>query len=170
MYRIHNGIRRRMLKEDGQAIFEFIFFISFFLFIFSNYLTIAESINGSINQEKVTRGYFFARIKGNSYAPEAAVLIGQKGVVKLGMAFIGWREKEIDQMPVAPCYTLSSLGSSTEKEKCDDEYSASNKTTQHIRPKTAFGVCGETYGYNEYGVQGIGPSALSGDFSSCTSN
>lgn len=167
MRRVRHCLRRRMLDSRGQAIFEFLMFVGFFLFIFSNYLSIAESINGSINQQKVSRGYFFSRIKGNSFAPQSRNVEAQRGVKRIGMAFIGWREKSMDEKPFAPCYGLKSMGTGQSSEKCDDEYSSSDKTTQFIRVKTAFGVCGETYEFFDSG--GVGPSTLSGDFSSCTS-
>ncbi|MBT3981308.1 MAG: hypothetical protein HOE90_08135 [Bacteriovoracaceae bacterium] len=156
----------KFLNERGQAVFEFIFFLPFFIHLFVALLSITESINGSINQQKAVRGYYFARIKGSSTIPRPHILAELNSVTRIGMSYIGWNIKNVGDSPYAPCYGVPSFGNQLDNEGCDDKYNVTEETTQFIRVKTAFGVCGKTYDNRS---NGFSPSSLTGDYSSCNS-
>lgn len=128
--------------QEGQALFEFIIFIPFFLLTYSLVLSIGSSINGAINQQKVTRGYFFARTKNNSTIPTPQELDLITAQSAIGMTYVGWRSDEQNQVPIAPCYKLTQFNLTT-PDACLDDYTGTS--TQQIRVKTVFGLCGATY-------------------------
>ena len=66
--------RCAQLREEGQALFEFVVFLPFLLFILVLMFTLGNAINGSINQQKAARRYFFYLNKGNSTLPNASNL------------------------------------------------------------------------------------------------
>ena len=56
-------------NSEGQAIFELILFMPFLVYFVTLLFTAGNSINGSINQQKAVRGYFYHLLKGNSNLP-----------------------------------------------------------------------------------------------------
>ncbi len=134
-------------NENGQAIFEFIIFLPFLLILLSITITISSSINGSINQQKITRGYFFHRVKGNSTIPSPQEMDGFS-VKKVSMRFVGWAEKmdgaENDGSPYATCYKMTKLLGIGGNRECDDSLPGDG-TTSIIKPRTVFGICTNTF-------------------------
>lgn len=137
-------------EEDGQSIFEFIIFLPLFIFMFVSIFTIGDSINGSINQQKAVRRYFFYIYKGNSTVPSARSLnffLQQGEVKRAGVASVGWREKAGSgggSLSFATCYPLPTLFSDSEDSDCfapvEDE-----ERSNFVRIYTQFGLCGENY-------------------------
>jgi hypothetical protein len=137
-------------KEDGQTIFEFVFFLPIILILIAFVLKLGNAINGSINQQKATRGYFYSRIKHNSTLPLHSANGPHLEWSQFGMFFVGWKEK-FDQgtFPVQPCYKVSlPFVDSTENSSACDSYTG--ETTNFIRVGTVYGLCGATY-FNEGG-------------------
>jgi hypothetical protein len=172
--KMKKNLKLKINNESGQAIFEFLLFLPLMLVLYSITLTFYSSINGSINQQKVVRGYFYNIIQNNSQVPTKEVLRdiqSKEGVTRVGMSTNGWKTDFINQStPLAPCYKILSLSSATSQEKCDP----GNKTgdsTQFVRVKTVYGICGSTFSSIEDGQfklsvhsRNLVPTA---DFSSC---
>lgn len=137
--------------NKGQAVFEFLIFLPFMMILYSIVLTIANAINGSINQQKITRGYYFNLIHNDSFVPNNEILndFRRSGINQIGMFAVGWRMKSDNEKQIAPCYKILSLSKITEEEQCVPG-NKTGTTTQYIRVKTAFGICSGTY-YNENG-------------------
>lgn len=135
-------------RESGQSIFEFILFLPIIVSLYLFLVNIGASINGSINQQKVTRAYFFSRLKNNSVFPtpiaNSGGMPGNQSWSRFGMFFIGWKEKWASggQYPLAPCYPLSLPMGKQEGDECNRW---EKSTTQFIRPRAVFGVCGATF-------------------------
>ncbi len=155
-----------MNNNKGQALIEFIFYLPALMILYFIILSIGNSINGSINQQKVSRGYYFARIKNNSYVPkpEWNRANGYPADWQLfGMSVLGYKintfgESEEGDNPESACYRtpLASIptnsrqiASSTNAPKaltdpgCEEPYE--EPRTQNIRVYTVFGICGATY-------------------------
>ena len=133
--------------ERGQALFEFVVFLPFLLFILVIMYTVGNAINGSINQQKAARRYFFYIVKGNSTLPRASNLnrYAQEGLELVGSMSVGWREKSSsDTNPYATCYALPTLFGKSDDDECDRP-STDEGRSNFIRIYTLFGVCGETY-------------------------
>lgn len=159
------NLRKLFKNKKGQAVFEFILFLPFMLMVYTVVVTICNAINGSINQQKAARGYLFARIKNNSNVPQVSNLNGFDGVKTAGMVTIAWRETSMEgDKPVAPCYKINSIFTSSTNQGCLDRPS-DKTTTQFIRVKTAFGICGTTY--NIEGSDDFSRSATQASPSSC---
>ena len=138
---------KNLNNEKGQAIFEFILFLPFLILLFTIMSTVGNSINGSINQQKATRAYFFNLTKGNSFVPNRKDLTNYKNVgnFNVGMAGLGWIKRLENRNPVAPCYKLNTFyGSEDGPESCDEPTTAAS-TTRFIKVFTYFGLCGESY-------------------------
>jgi hypothetical protein len=168
-------------SEKGQALVEFIVFLPFMIMLYGIVVIMGNAINGSINQQKVTRGYYFYRLQNNSAITKP--FRGEEGGAPIpltagwriyGHFFIGWSDYLEGNSPVAPCYklTLPLVGSNL-TDQCEEPYSQA--ATQNIRVGTVFGICGVTYFINNnQAIPGpIGPggngNAISGvlDPSSC---
>ena len=134
------------LDKKGQAIFEFLVFIPFIVIMLQVFINVGGAINGSINQQKVLRGYFYYTLKGNPFYPHLDDLNRSAGSFQT-MSFLamGWaNELEGGQFPVAPCYILESffgdpIDSCKNLEKRDESLS------QFIRVYTMYGLCGPSY-------------------------
>ncbi len=143
------GARKKIFfaKEDkGQAIFELLVFIPFLIFIFIIMVTVGDSINASINQQKVTRRYFYYLLKGNSTAPKQEDL-GEwmnSGITLAGMSAIGFRAKSEGELSLAPCFKFTTLFTGDEGETCSEPLKGESKST-FVRVFTFYGICGETY-------------------------
>jgi len=138
--------RKKILNEKGQGLVEFLLFLPLMLMLYSTLLALSNSINGSINQQKITRGYFYYRLQNNSTLPVPRR--DNQGEPSdswkvFGMQIMGWSEKLLDNQPVAPCYKLNLPFAEKEEDSCDDAYKET--ATQFIRVKTVYGVCGATY-------------------------
>jgi hypothetical protein len=133
-------------NENGQAIFEFLFFFPTIILLIFLIVSLGNSINGSINQQKVTRSYLYARLKNTSMYPQKDPddQIYQNWKI-FGMFFIGWKEKfaEGTESPLQPCYKVQLPFADTES-KCD---TYKKETSSFIRVGTVYGLCGATY-YN----------------------
>ena len=94
-------------NNEGQAILEVVFFIPFFIFVILLIVTVGNSINGSINQQKSTRRYLFNLIKGNSYIISQSNLKAYQGGIRVvGNYSLGWQEDKDGTLAIATCYEL----------------------------------------------------------------
>jgi len=135
--------------QEGQAIFEVLVFLPLLIFLYTILFNVGNSINVSINQQKVTRRYFYYLIKGNSYLPSQADLQSFKdGYVSVGMSVIGFKDKTdggaATGSPLAPCFKFNSFLTGSTDETCE-EATEEERATSFIRVFTAYGICGETY-------------------------
>lgn len=131
-------------NEKGQALLELIIFLPLMFMLYSLISGFANAIYGSINQQKVTRGYFYYRAQNNSTIPKPDEAKTYQGWNHFGMFFIGWKEYFVGTSPVQPCYKISIPMKPADADKCEEKYS--KQTSQFIRVGTAYGVCGATYG------------------------
>lgn len=149
-----------LLNEKGQALIEFILFFPFLLMMYSVTLSVANSINASINQQKATRGYFYYRLQNNSTAPTPDRAGDGVSFSRFGQHVNLWGEKVIDKVPVAACFKFNIPLQKSEEDICEKGYT--ERTTQFIRVGTAYGICGATY-HNSQGVYtrlpNLGPGA-----------
>jgi hypothetical protein len=138
--------------QSGQALIELIIFLPFIFILYGVVSGFAHSINGSINQQKITRAYFYYRVQNNSYIPKPDARSLHTSWRTFGMFFIGWKDHFKDgESPVMPCYKITiPLQGSNGKEQCDEAYTSS--ATSWIRVGTVYGVCGGTYGVDARGV------------------
>lgn len=134
-------------NSEGQAIFELIVFLPFLVYFVTILFTAGSAINGSINQQKATRGYFYYIVKGNSNLPVASDLnaLSGSGIASVSVASIGWAEKKTEggEENYGTCYEFSRLYSSSE-ETCDTKRTETDKSI-FIKPLTFYGVCSATY-------------------------
>ncbi len=149
------------IKEDekGQALVEFLLFLPFILMMYSVTLSISNAINASINQQKVTRAYFYYRMQNNATIPKPRRFDSSPPYYNwqtFGMQFIGWSRDMKDQNPVAPCFKFNIPLGAKKGDECEKGYS--EKTTQFIRVGTVYGVCGATYKRNGSGEINRAPS------------
>lgn len=131
-------------SEKGQALIELIIFLPLMITLYSVIGGFASSINGSINQQKIARSYFYYRVQNNSTIP--GTRSGDWDTwTQFGMFFIGWRDHTVDgeANPVMTCFRVSIPFKNAPKEKCDEAYSETN--TLWVRVGTVYGVCGGTY-------------------------
>ena len=146
-------VARKCLDNDnGQAIMEFLIFLPFILMMYSVVNSLGNAINASINQQKITRGYFYYRLSNNSMYPRPrrdSIEPADDWQV-FGMQINGWMERlENGATPVAPCFKFAlPLGEGNE-DGCDDKYTG--RSSQFIRVKTVYGLCGATYSKNPDG-------------------
>lgn len=132
--------------QNGQALIELIIFLPLIFTLYGLIGGYANAINGSINQQKITRSYFYYRAQNSSTFPKpGAVSPTYLSWNRFGMFFIGWSDKPIDGAgkPIAPCYQISFPLQGAASDTCEGTYSAA--TTQYIRVGTVYGVCGNTY-------------------------
>jgi hypothetical protein len=165
-YLIMDANKRFSFKnQKGQALVEFMLFLPFMLMLYSTVSSIGNAINGSINQQKITRAYFYYRAQNNSMLPKPTRGGGGSNHTAwslFGMEIMGWREKfgggsGGDGTPVAPCYKFNLPLGDTEEDSCEEGYQT--ETTQYIRVGTVYGVCATTYANDSGGVVRLpGPS------------
>lgn len=134
-------------NQKGQAIFEFIIFMPFLVLLYTILYTVGNSINGSINQQKAVRGYFYTLVKSNSYLLNAVDIaeLKNKAINKAGFFAIGWSEKKQGETRFAPCFKFSSMVKGTSPEDCDDSKRPDEGSSTYIRLFTAYGVCGAIF-------------------------
>ena len=147
--------------NKGQALIELIIFLPLMIALYSVISGFANSINGSINQQKITRAYFYNRIQNNSTFPGPS-LVGDSLPMwsVFGVFFIGWKDYfKNATSPVMPCYKVSIPFKNGPKDKCEDAYS--QKRTLWVRVGTVYGVCGTSLFYSSDEVymipDGVGP-------------
>lgn len=136
-------MKRLVKHQQGQALIELIIFLPLMITLYSVIGGFASSINGSINQQKITRSYFYYRVQNNSTIPTPKV--GDFDNWKtFGMFFIGWRDKYVNgDSPVMPCFKITIPFKENPADKCEDAYSETK--TLWIRVGTIYGICGATY-------------------------
>lgn len=132
-------------SSRGQALIELIVFLPMMFMIYSLISGFASAINGSINQQKITRAYFYFRTQNNSTAPTPDYPDqGYKTWQRFGMTFIGWRAKFLPgDNPSMACYRVSLLTASGKDKECDQAYN--EPVAQFIRVGTIYGICGASY-------------------------
>lgn len=133
-------------SQSGQALFEFIIFVPLMLILLSLFMTINSAINASINQQKFTRGFFYHLIQNDSMMPNNSMLANIKGdgAQSASIFALGWQESKQGQTPIAPCFKIKTFFGNPGDEKCTPG-EKSLLSTQFIRVKTVYGICGETY-------------------------
>ena len=137
--------------EEGQALFELIVFLPLLLLILTLMTTISNAINASINQQKVTRGYFYYTIRGNSLGLNRKDLDEYENdntMTNVGMAVVGWRRSDPGQATnenFAPCFRFNSLFTANTSDQDCDSPSVTSGVTPIVRIYTAYGICSETY-------------------------
>lgn len=139
-------MKNKKLDQNGQALVELIIFLPLIFTLYSLIGGFANAINGSINQQKITRSYYYFRAQNSSTIPKPDVASNPPHHAwrKFGLDFIGWADYlEGNENPVAPCYQISFPVAAASSDKCENKYS--QKTTQYIRVGTAYGICGATY-------------------------
>ncbi len=139
-------------NNSGQALFEFLIFIPVLLIISVLMVSMGNAINGSINQQKATRRYFFYIVKNNSNFPlyNNLNIYRDSGLELAGMLSIGWAEKIIGESRYSTCYKVAEFGESSD-ETCDSVNTDENNS-RFIRVYTAYGICGQTYNLGNDGV------------------
>ena len=138
----------KLLDQKGQALFEMILFLPFLFFLVTIYYNCGNAINGSINQQKATRGYFYALIRNNAFLNSQLDLdiLATGGLKKIGFNAIGWREHGENDEAYAPCFKFSSILNSNSSEQCNGRSpDAAEGSSRYIRVYTFYGVCGAYY-------------------------
>ena len=139
-------------NDEGQSLIEFVLFLPFMLMIYSVIINVSGAINASLNQQKVTRAYFYYTLQNNSMFPGPS-REGSDPTASwstFGMRMLGWSTELIDNKPVAPCFKFNiALGESND-DVCEEPYFG--KSTQFIRVGTVYGACGATYQRTPNGV------------------
>lgn len=134
-------------NEEGQALIELIIFLPIMFTLYTLISGFANAINGSINQQKVTRAYFYYKIQNNSTVPKPdSDAFRSWGL--FGMQFTGWKDyfqggSGEEGRPVAPCYRVTVPLQAAAGDVCENKYSTPN--TQFVRVATVYGICGATY-------------------------
>ena len=129
-------------NKKGQAMFEFIIFLPFVIVLFKMFLNIGGAINGSINQQKALRGYYYFTLNNKSYYPSLKTLGNFAGFQSVGFYALGFAEDLISDKPVAPCYKLEPFFGE-DIDECNRK--PKNNESQFIKPKTMYGLCGPQY-------------------------
>ena len=137
-------------NQRGQAIFEFIIFLPVMLILYGIIIQLAAAINGSINQQKATRGYTYGAIKGNpTIPPRELIEINNQGedIASQGMLVYLYAQEVTagsEPSPYTTCYKVSSFGQG-EAEQCEEILDKTDQSSPLIRVKTGYGLCGATY-------------------------
>ena len=137
--------KKKILNQKGQALFEMILFLPFLMFLYTIFYTSGNAINGSINQQKSVRGYFYNLVKGNSYVTPLSDLktLATKNIRRTGFNAIGWRDHDTGETSsFAPCFKFSSLLKNGKTEECDSKERDDDRSSRYIRVFTFYGVCG----------------------------
>lgn len=142
-----NKLKEMLKDEEGQAIFEFIVFVPFYLVFFVIFLTIAGAVNGSINQQKATRGYFYYIVKNDPTVPFKSDLeiYASNGVQNAGSYAFGWQRSARGTTPIAPCYKIPTILGKSSEEQCEDPLNQGLKESNFVKVFTTYGVCSNSY-------------------------
>jgi len=130
-------------NQSGQALIELIIFLPLMFTLYSVISGFASAINGSINQQKISRAYFYYRLQNNSTIPKPSSDRSFEAWGRFGMFFIGWKDYFKGQTPVMPCYRISIPFKAAPTDKCEESYS--NTKTLYVRVGTVYGMCGATF-------------------------
>ena len=144
-------LRNLRKNKKGQSIFEFLVFVPFLLLLLQAFMRVGGAINGSINQQKHLRGYFYYKLKNSSYFPSLTDL-GQLGQMnQVGYSAFGWNEKLVqNRNPKAPCYLLNSFFGEP-IDTCGELTERSSQQSQFVRVYSVYGLCGAVYTLNNDG-------------------
>lgn len=157
-------MKRNLKSQKGQALIELIIFLPLIVTLYSVISGFANSINGSINQQKITRAYFYNRIQNSSTFPGPGLVMDEfQSWRSFGMFYIGWKDYFKGDEPVMPCYKVSIPFKDSPQDKCEDSYST--EKTLWVRVGTVYGVCGGTF-YHSSGNVFYVPDGGFGSFSS----
>lgn len=151
-------------KESGQALIELIIFLPLIVTLYSVISGFANSINGSINQQKIARSYYYYRIQNNSTTPSPiSVQNDFQRWSYFSIFFIGWKDYDKNQgSPVMPCYKVSIPFKDNPNDKCDEAYSS--EKSLWVKVGTVYGTCGATF-YHNNGKVYYAPDQGGNDFS-----
>lgn len=138
-------------NQEGQALIELILFLPFMLMMYTVVVSLGDSIYASINQQKITRAYFYHRMQNNAQISKpqrggGGSLINSNWS-QFGHFFVGWADYLNSDNPVAPCFKLNLPFAPGAGDNCDSSYT--NLTTQFVRVATVYGVCGATMGKSD---------------------
>ncbi len=138
-------------QEGGQALIELIVFLPFMLMMYTVVVSLGDAIHSSINQQKITRAYFYYRLQNNSQISKPQRGDGG-GLInaswrQFGHYFIGWSDYLNADNPVAPCFKLNLPFAPGAGDTCDSSYTT--QTTQFVRVATVYGLCGATINKSE---------------------
>lgn len=135
----------KKMNEEGQALIELIVFLPLIITLYSVIGGFSNAINGSINQQKVTRAYFYYRTQNNSTIPKPDSGKSHDKWGQFGNFHVGWKDyfKDGGSNPVMPCYRISIPFSKAPTDTCEEGYSSQN--TLFVRVGTVYGVCGTTF-------------------------
>jgi hypothetical protein len=154
---MNKKLRKIIQQEKGQSLIEFVLFLPFMLMIYSVIINVSGAINASLNQQKVTRSYFYYTLQNNSMFPGPSREGGDptQNWQYFGMRILGWSTQLIDSKPVAPCFKFNIALGESSGDACEDPYSG--KSTQYIRVGTVYGACGATFERSPKGVRIASP-------------
>lgn len=139
--------KESILNSQGQAIFEFIVFVPFYLYLLTVLMSFGNSINAAINQNKLIRGFFYRDLAGYSFPPIKRDLeeLNKHGIDVVGMAVVGYRDRTDGENAVAGCVGIQRyIGADGADETCEEPPDGET-ATRFIRLYTAYGVCGESW-------------------------
>jgi len=139
--------KRKKNDQGGQALVELVVLFPLLIMLFAFLHNVGNSINVAINQQKVTRAYFYAYLKNNSMFPLNDTFYPDSPIRdwrQFSMSFIGWRErfKNGTQLPRLACVRLKIPYLPIKETSCE---SYRQESTDFIRIGTVYGVCGTTY-------------------------
>ena len=138
------NIMKNETNEKGQALIELIVFLPLMFTLYSVISGFASSINGSINQQKIARAYFYYRAQNNSTIPKPDADKVYQSWGRFGMFYIGWKDYFKGQgVPVMPCYRVSIPLKAANRDLCENTYTT--ETTLYVRVGTVYGTCGATF-------------------------
>lgn len=143
-----------IMDERGQAFFEMIMFVPFMLFLFTLIVTFGNSVNGAINQNKITRGFFYATTRNNSYGMTFSTLssLQGRGVGNAGLHVIGYRDTAEGENPFGACYRINRFFGGRKEEECKDPIRGAEESS-YIRVFTFYGVCAQGWKFNGQAFQ-----------------
>jgi len=149
--------------QRGQALIELIIFLPLIVTLYSVISGFANSINGSINQQKIARSYYYYRIQNNSTTPSPLSVPSFESWSYFSVFFIGWRDYvKGGGSPIMPCYKVSIPFKDSPNDKCEDSYQ--NDKSLWVKVGTVYGTCGATF-FHSNGKVYYAPDQGGGDFS-----
>jgi hypothetical protein len=156
-------MKNNLSSQRGQALIELIIFLPLIVTLYSVISGFANSINGSINQQKIARSYYYYRIQNSSTTPSPLSVPNFESWSYFSVFFIGWRDYvKGEGSPVMPCYKVSIPFKDSPKDKCEDAYNS--EKSLWVKVGTVYGTCGATF-YHKNGEVYYAPDQGDGDFS-----
>ncbi len=142
-----SDLKENINNENGQAIFEFIIFLPFFILFFGIMVSVIGSINSSINHQTILRGYFFYSIRNNSTLPFNQDMNNylSKGISSVGAYSYGWSKETQGENQLGACFKTPSLR--PRENKC--ESGIDDTVSGLIKIFSAYGVCSKSYYFKE---------------------